>query len=133
MTAAPAHPSPPSELTSRPAGQSFGAAPWLGILEDVFGVSISDKLDSIDIAWDGLSAALETLEPRDVLILKLRYVDGLTLEESGNKLPRKDKRKGPLGPERARQIQAKALRKLRHPSRIRIINSCIAGVWRLYA
>jgi DNA-directed RNA polymerase sigma subunit (sigma70/sigma32) len=111
----------------------FAPASWLGILEDVFGVSISDKLDSIDIAWDGLSAALATLDTRDVLILKLRYVDGLTLEESGKKLPRKDKLKGPITPEIVRQIEARALRKLRHPSRIRIINSCIAGAWRLYA
>jgi len=104
---------------------------WVSLLEDVYCVSISDKLDSIDIAWDGLSAALATMEDRYLLVIKLLYSERLTLQECGNKIPRKDKLNGAIGKERIRQIKLKALRMLRHPSRKKIIDSCIAGVWRL--
>jgi len=108
------------------AGQSFGAAIWLGILENIFGVSITDKLDSIDIAWEGLQAALATLPPRSVEVLRLRYVEKLTLKDAGKKL-------GNVTGCRARQIEQKAIRQLRHPLRMKIIKSSIAGHWRLYA
>jgi len=110
---------------------SFSPENWVSILEDVYRVSISDKLDSIDIAWDGLSEVLPTLEGRYLLVLKRLYADGLTLKECGNKMPRKDKLKGPIGTERIRQMKHKAIRMLRHPSRKKIIDSCIVGAWRL--
>ena len=62
---------------------------------------------------DQLEEVLDTLSPREATVLKLRYglEDGraYTLEEVGSKLE--------VTRERIRQIEAKALRKLRHPSR----------------
>ena len=56
---------------------------------------------------------LETLSPREEMIIKMRFglEDGTehTLEEVGHSFA--------LTRERIRQIQAKALSKLRHPSR----------------
>lgn len=59
-----------------------------------------------------ISKALSTLSPKESDIIRLRYgLDGAekTLEEVGNKFN--------VTRERIRQIEAKALRKLRHPSR----------------
>lgn len=62
---------------------------------------------------DQLESALSTLTPREMDVLKLRYglFDGRnhTLEEVGQQFN--------VTRERIRQIEAKALRKLRHPSR----------------
>jgi RNA polymerase primary sigma factor len=58
---------------------------------------------------------LKTLTPREESVLKLRFglVDGKqrTLEEVGKQFK--------ITRERIRQIEAKALRKLRHPARSR--------------
>lgn len=60
-----------------------------------------------------LSEVLETLTPREAMVLRLRFglVDGRqrTLEEVGREFN--------VTRERIRQIESKALRKLRHPSR----------------
>ncbi len=60
-----------------------------------------------------LSEVLETLTPREAMVLRLRFglVDGRqrTLEEVGREFK--------VTRERIRQIESKALRKLRHPSR----------------
>ena len=60
-----------------------------------------------------LAAVLQTLTPREEMVLRLRFglVDGRsrTLEEVGKEFN--------VTRERIRQIEAKALRKLRHPSR----------------
>ena len=65
------------------------------------------------------SRMLETLTPREERILRLRYGIGVstehTLEEVGQKFL--------LTRERIRQIEAKALRKLQHPSKSRRIRS----------
>jgi len=62
-----------------------------------------------------LLSALKTLTPREEMVLKLRFglEDGRqrTLEEVGREFK--------VTRERIRQIEAKALRKLRHPSRSR--------------
>lgn len=61
-----------------------------------------------------LDAKIEDLTPREQHALRKLYaIDGerMTLLELGLSYPRQ------VGPERARQIEAKALRKLRHPSR----------------
>ncbi len=65
------------------------------------------------------SRMLETLTPREERILRLRYGIGVstehTLEEVGREFQ--------VTRERIRQIEAKALRKLQHPSRSRRIKS----------
>ena len=64
-----------------------------------------------------LAGVLKTLTPREEMVLCLRYglVDGRmhTLEEVGDEFQ--------VTRERIRQIEAKALRKLRHPSRSKIL------------
>ena len=64
-----------------------------------------------------LLAVLNTLTPREADVLKLRFglADGRqrTLEEVGRRFN--------ITRERIRQIEAKALRKLRHPSRSKIL------------
>ena len=64
---------------------------------------------------EAIQSVLDTLTPREALVLKLRFglVDGRqrTLEEVGKEFK--------ITRERIRQIEAKALRKLRHPSRAR--------------
>ncbi len=70
---------------------------------------------STNILREELDRQLHTLTPREELVIKLRFglYDGRTrtLEEVGQKFN--------ITRERIRQIEAKALRKLRHPSRAR--------------
>jgi RNA polymerase primary sigma factor len=70
---------------------------------------------SLVVLRDEMESVLDTLTPRERRVLQLRFglLDGhqRTLEEVG-------KRFG-VTRERVRQIEAKALRKLRHPSRSR--------------
>ena len=72
----------------------------------------------IDPVWlwrkgEGMAEVLSTLTPREEKVLRLRFglEDGRsrTLEEVGKEFN--------VTRERIRQIEAKALRKLRHPSR----------------
>jgi type I restriction enzyme M protein len=73
-----------------------------------------EKLDPA-AAFDEIAKVLDTLLPREKRVLQLRFglVDGRgrTLEEVGKVFN--------VTRERIRQIEAKALRKLRHPSRSR--------------
>ena len=66
-----------------------------------------------EILKEEIKAVLETLQEREQEVLELRFglIDGTshTLEEVGKKFN--------VTRERIRQIEAKALRKLRHPSR----------------
>ena len=66
-----------------------------------------------EILKEEIKSVLETLQPREQQVLELRFglIDGTsyTLEEVGKKFD--------VTRERIRQIEAKALRKLRHPSR----------------
>ncbi|EIN01806.1 sigma70 factor RpoD [Paraburkholderia hospita] len=68
---------------------------------------------------DAVSEALTTLTPREAKILRLRFGIGgnteCTLEELGNQFE--------VTRERIRQIEARALRKLRHPDRSRRLRS----------
>jgi len=57
----------------------------------------------------GLEMALETLTDRERDVLRMRFREGKTLVNVGIALG--------VGKERIRQIEAKALRKLRHPTR----------------
>ena len=70
-----------------------------------------DETASHNLLKEQLDAVLETLPPREVRVLQLRYglLDGktCTLEEVGRKMG--------VTRERVRQIEAQALRRLRHP------------------
>lgn len=77
------------------------------LVDDIFGTPTDWILTDDQVS--GLNGAIQSLNPREQEVLKYRYEDGLTLDEAGLKFD--------VGRERVRQIQAKALRKLRHPSR----------------
>ena len=72
-------------------------------------------MTSFSLLKDKLSDVLDSLTERERKVLELRFglVDGYTrtLEEVGKQFQ--------VTRERIRQIEAKALRKMRHPTRIR--------------
>jgi len=82
------------------------------LIEDKSIVSPSDAVVTLDLK-DQMASMLKTLTPREERIIKMRFGldDGSerTLEEVGQSFA--------VTRERIRQIEAKALRKLRHPSR----------------
>jgi RNA polymerase primary sigma factor len=95
-----------------------------------FGDFIEDKeardpmeLTAMNLLRDKLRDVLETLNPREREVLEQRFglVDGAgrTLEEVGKQFQ--------VTRERIRQIEAKALRKLRHPTRIRKLGGFFGG------
>jgi RNA polymerase primary sigma factor len=83
-------------------------------LQDTAGVSPAEAVISVDLKRQ-TAHVLRTLSPREERIIKMRFglEDGSehTLEEVGRRFE--------VTRERIRQIEAKALRKLRHPSRSR--------------
>lgn len=70
---------------------------------------------------EALRDSLDTLSPREQQIISLRFFEDKTLEDAGSALD------PPVLRERARQIEAKALRKLRHNSRSKKLRSCLTG------
>jgi RNA polymerase primary sigma factor len=91
-------------------------------IEDKSSVSPSDAAISISLQ-EQTESLLKTLTPREEKVIKMRFglEDGSehTLEEVGHSFA--------VTRERIRQIEAKALRKLRHPSRSRSLRSFIEG------
>jgi RNA polymerase primary sigma factor len=92
-------------------------------IEDHQAVSPSDAVISVNLK-DYTSQVLRTLTPREERVVKMRFglEDGSehTLEEVGQSFQ--------VTRERIRQIEAKALRKLRHPSRSRKLRAFLDGV-----
>ncbi len=89
-----------------------------------FGAFIEDEMaeqpyDAVQqmMLQEQVEHALSTLSPREARVIRLRYGLGcqrqMTLEEVGDKFG--------LTRERIRQIELQALRRLRHPSRARIL------------
>ena len=92
-------------------------------IEDRQAISPSDAVISVNLK-EYTSQVLRTLTPREERVVKMRFglEDGSehTLEEVGQSFQ--------VTRERIRQIEAKALRKLRHPSRSRKLKAFIEGV-----
>lgn len=86
------------------------------MLVDEDGIVVEDEVEQHILSED-IRAVVSTLKPREQQVLNLRFglIDGkeLTLEQIGSIMN--------LTRERIRQIESKALRKLRHPSRSRKI------------
>jgi RNA polymerase primary sigma factor len=105
-----------------PIGES-GDSQFGDLIEDRSTVSPAERVITAnlrDIAGD----VLQTLSPREEKVIRLRF--GLdnegrerTLEEVGEDFQ--------VTRERIRQIEVKALRKLRHPSRARVLKNFIEG------
>ena len=92
-------------------------------IEDRGAVSPSDAVISVNLK-EYTSQVLRTLTPREERVIKMRFglEDGSehTLEEVGQSFQ--------VTRERIRQIEAKALRKLRHPSRSRKLKAFVDSV-----
>jgi RNA polymerase primary sigma factor len=74
---------------------------------DILHAELGQRLDEV----------LATLKPREARIIRMRFFSKLTLEEVGRKFD--------LTRERIRQIEAEAMRKLRHPRRARRLKDFI--------
>ncbi len=68
-----------------------------------------------------LQIAISTLQPRLQDVLRLRFEQGLTLEDTGCRLMNMRSKQIGVTKERVRQMQSKALRMMRHPTRLNII------------
>ena len=94
------------------------------ILEEIVAdetIKQPDEIIASNSVQEAVNLVLNTLEPREKEIIKLRYGIGIpnpqTLEEVGKQFN--------LTKERIRQIEAKALNKLRNPARTRQLASCL--------
>jgi RNA polymerase primary sigma factor len=91
-------------------------------IEDRSAVSPSEAVINLDLR-EQTESVLKTLTPREEKVIKMRFGVGdgseHTLEEVGQNFA--------VTRERIRQIEAKALRKLRHPSRSRKLRAFLEG------
>lgn len=76
-------------------------------------IAVAGEKDLYRVSLPGVQEALTTLSDREKTVLEDRYREGQTLETVGRSLG--------VTRERVRQIEAKALRKLRHSSRIKLM------------
>src|SRR5260370_20188956 len=92
------------------------------LIEDKAVVSPADEVINLNLK-EKTASVLKTLTPREEKVIKMRFGldDGSehTLEEVGQSFA--------VTRERIRQIEAKALRKLRHPSRSRKLRAFLEG------
>ena len=85
----------------------------------VMQLASGDRLEHNVIASKLVADALTTLSPREQDIIHRRFFEGETLDEIGD-------RQG-VSRGRIQQLEAKALRKLKHPSRSRPLRQLIQG------
>jgi RNA polymerase primary sigma factor len=85
-------------------------------LEDKTVVSPFDRVENLEVK-ESITKLLHTLTPREEEVIRMRFGIGVnrehTLEEVGHHLS--------VTRERIRQIEAKALKKLKHPSRLKML------------
>lgn len=79
-----------------------------------------EPVEMMKYPTDGIDYVLSTLTEREQKVIQLRFVDGLSLKDTGKAFN--------VTKERIRQVEAKALRKLRHPSRTNIIKEGLTAV-----
>jgi RNA polymerase primary sigma factor len=103
-----------------PIGES-GDSQLGDLIEDKSSTSPSERVIALNLR-EITGDLLQTLSPREETVLRMRF--GLdqegqerTLEEVGQNFN--------VTRERIRQIEAKALRKLRHPSRARLLKNFV--------
>src|ERR1043165_997380 len=113
--------SPRCESSSSPIGDDEDS--HLGdFIEDVAAVSPLESATSESLR-EATHQILASLTPREAKVLRMRFGIDMntdhTLEEVGKQFD--------VTRERIRQIEAKALRKLRHPSRANYLRSFLAG------
>lgn len=84
--------------------------------DDVVG-AVSNKEIGLQI-----DSVLAELTEQEAAVLRCRYFHGMTLRQTGESLDR------PVSVGRTQQIEAKALRKLRDPSRIRRLENLVEGL-----
>ena len=76
-------------------------------------ISIRELGDSLDDIMDGLKY-------NEIAVLRARFYNKLTLKATGHIMG--------LSPARVRQIQSKALRKMRHPHRLKWLYAHMEGI-----
>lgn len=81
---------------------------------------IIEKSDTISDFNGSLEYVLHTLSERERTVLKYRFVDLMTYEKVGKLYN--------ITRERIRQVEAKALRKLRHPNRRKYLKYGVSGI-----
>jgi RNA polymerase sigma factor (sigma-70 family) len=67
---------------------------------------------------EAIEQVLKTLKPKEAKVIRARFFENMTLAEVGNKFG--------VGPERVRQMENRALRDLRHPSRSRLLKNFLS-------
>ncbi len=105
-----------------PLGGDDGDLQLGDLIEDEDAVQPLDAAIGSDLR-ETVTQILGTLTPREERVLRMRYGIGTdspcTLEEVGQQFS--------VTRERIRQIEARALRKLKHPSRARVLHSYLEG------
>lgn len=89
----------------------------------VFEDDVEEMIENADTISDfngSVEYALHTLGERERTVLKYRFVDLMTYEEIGKLYN--------ITRERIRQVEAKALRKLRHPNRRKYLKYGVSGI-----
>lgn len=106
------------------------------LLEDVFGGEMPGPVVTTEVpeagAADTIHEVLATLTPREQQLIRLRYVQRMTLEQCGKILLNETTGLPGIHREGARKLEARALRKLKHPSRGRALKE-LTDAWHFLA